>query len=92
MTVYFDASAFMAKCNEIMAKEKDKDRLALMREMKALALDCTKPISLEKKIRTLVFNSDGRMSLDKATLIVLKDVPIEGAYDYLFGGMANDNE
>ena len=89
MIAYFDVSEYTAKCNEMMAKEEDKEKVALMRELKSLALECTRPIALEKRIRTIVFNSDGKTDLDKATLLALKEVPFAGAYDYLFGGLTD---
>lgn len=44
---------------------------------------------LDRKIKTIVFNSDGKIPLDIATRQVLATIPTEGLYDLLFGDGRN---
>ena len=69
-----------------MQKCHDEAYIEGMERARSLVRRFTKPTDLERKIKTVVFNSNGHMTLDQATRSVLNTLPTEGLYDMLFGG------
>ena len=81
-----DAKGFYDESNRIMQKCHDEAYIEGMERARSLVRRFTKPTDLERKIKTVVFNSNGHMTLDQATRSVLNTLPTEGLYDMLFGG------
>ena len=81
-----DAKGFYDESNRIMQRCHDEAYIEGMERARSLVRRFMKPMELERTIKTVVFNSNGHMTLDQATRSVLNTLPTEGLYDMLFGG------
>ena len=81
----FDYDGFMDESNRIMQKSKDEAYNEGIERMRSLVKRFCRPTDLERKVKTVIFNSNGHIGPDNATRQVLNTMPTEGLYDALFG-------
>ena len=80
-----DYEGFMNESNRIIQKSRDESYNEGMERARSLVRRFCKETDLERKVKIVVFNSNGHIGPDNATRQVLNTLPTEGLYDLLFG-------
>ena len=80
-----DYDGFMNESNSIIQKSRDQEYNEGIERARSLVKRFCKETELERKVKTVVFNSNGHIGPDNATRQVLNTLPTEGLYDLLFG-------
>ena len=80
-----DYDGFMNESNRIIQKSRDQGYNEGIMRARSLVKRFCKETELERKVKTVVFNSNGHIGPDNATRQVLNTLPTEGLYDLLFG-------
>ena len=81
-----DMKGFNDETNRVMQLSKDPAYNEGIERAKSIVRRFIRPTFLEKQAKTMVFNSNGHLTLDCATRILLDRLPTEGLFDTLFGG------
>lgn len=80
-----DHKGFCDEVNKVAQRSKDEVYSEGLRRAVSIEKRFIRPTDLEKRIKAIVFNTDGHTDLDTATWQVLQTLPRQGIYDLLFG-------